>query len=309
VSPDGGSALAASPRLVIDDRYGFRRVEPLPDDAAIARFYESRYRDTLDEGGRAPDLTRLLGADADAERERAWLAATLHADVLEAIDGASADGAPRRALDVGAGTGDLVRFLASAGWEAEGVEASPEIAAVGRDAGARIEATTAADFVDGWQAAGRQPFGAITLLNVLEHVPDPVGLLQRLLPLLAPGGRLVVRVPNDFNPLQAAARRSIERDWWVTVPDHLNYFDHRSIAAVVAGIGLEVVERSTDFPMELFLLMGDDYTADPAVGREVHERRRALELALDAPTRRAMARGWLDAGIGRNAFVVGRRPR
>jgi hypothetical protein len=114
-------------------------------------------------------------------------------------------------------------------------------------------------------------------------------------------------VPNDFNRLQAAARERIGRDWWIAIPDHLNYFDHESIARVLGGIGLEVVDRSADFPMELFLLLGDDYTSDPEIGAACHELRRAFELSLAPQARRAMGRRWAAGGIGRNAFVVARR--
>jgi hypothetical protein len=94
--------------------------------------------------------------------------------------------------------------------------------------------------------------------------------------------------------------------WWVAVPDHVNYFDHASIGALVERAGFEIVQRSADFPMELFLLMGDDYRTDPAVGREVHERRRRAEMALEPATRRALGQAWAAAGIGRNALVVAR---
>jgi SAM-dependent methyltransferase len=149
----------------------------------------------------------------------------------------------------------------------------------------------------------------MVLLNVLEHVPDPADLLTQVTGALAPGGLLIVRVPNDFSPLQADAQRALGGpDWWVVVPDHVNYFDHASIGHLIEGIGLTVVDRSADFPMEIFLLMGQDYRNDPAVGREVHRRRRRAELALDPETRRSMGRAWAAAGIGRNAFVVARKP-
>jgi SAM-dependent methyltransferase len=190
-----------------------------------------------------------------------------------------------------------------------GTEPAREIADVGRAEGLEIEVATAADYLARWQRSGAPPFGGIVLLNILEHVPDPVSLLNSLAPALAPGGRLVVRVPNDFNPLQAAARRALGGEpWWVAVPDHVNYFDHASIADLVERAGFEVVERSADFPMELFLLMGDDYRTDPAVGREVHVRRRRAEMALDPATRRALGQAWAAAGIGRNALVAARRP-
>jgi SAM-dependent methyltransferase len=155
---------------------------------------------------------------------------------------------------------------------------------------------------------GGAPFAGIVLLNVLEHIPDPATLLIEVIVALAPGGLLVVRVPNDFNPLQEAAQRELGGPpWWVVAPDHVNYFDHASIGALIEGIGLQIVERSADFPMELFLLMGDDYRDDPEVGRRAHQRRRRVELALEPETRRAIGRAWAAAGIGRNALVVARK--
>lgn len=302
------SAAGPSRRIVVDPIWEYRRLDPLPSSQELDGFYESRYRDLLAAGGRAPDLARLLAGGPEAALEREWQAATIHADVIEALETGAAEGAPRRALDIGCGTGELVRALAEEGWEAVGTEPAPEIADAGRARGLDIECATAAEYLNHWRTAGAHPFGGIVLLNVLEHVPDPAGLLIGLIAALAPGGRVVVRVPNDFSPLQEAALRLLGGEpWWIAVPDHVNYFDHASIGALLERVGLQVVERAADFPMELFLLMGDDYRSDPAVGREAHRRRRRAEMALDRATRRRLGQSWAAAGIGRNAFVVARR--
>ena len=303
------AAAGTAHRIVVDPVWGYRRLDPLPSGGDLDAFYESQYRDLLDAGGRAPDLARLVGGGPEAEREREWQAATIHADVLAALEEGVAEGAPRRVLDVGCGTGDLLRTLASAGWEAIGTEPASEIAEMGRASGLHIEVATAADYLAAWQRSGAAKFGGIVLLNVLEHVLDPASLLLSLAPALAPGGRLVVRVPNDFNPLQTAARSMLGGDpWWIAAPDHVNYFDHASIGALVERAGFEVVHRSADFPMELFLLMGDDYRTDPALGHDVHERRRRAEMALETTTRRALGQAWAAAGVGRNALVIARWP-
>src|SRR3712207_7662976 len=46
--------------------------------------------------------------------------------------------------------------------------------------------------------------------------------------------------------------------WWVAVPDHVNYFDVRSLCETCRQVGFEPVDVQADFPMELFLLMGID---------------------------------------------------
>jgi SAM-dependent methyltransferase len=303
------AASGEAVRVVIDPEWGYRRIDPLPTVEELDRFYESRYRDLIDGGGRAPELSRLVRTGPDAERERAWLAATVHADVVDALAPVAGLGTIPRSLDVGCGTGDLVRVLAGAGWAATGIEPATEIAAVGRAAGLQIEPDTAAEFLERWRRDGSVPFAAITLMNVLEHVPAPGPLLHSLLEALAPGGRVIVRVPNDFNPLQALAREALGHgQWWVVVPDHLNYFDHASAAGLLERLGLEIVDQWADFPMELFMLMGDDYVADPSAGPIAHERRRRMELTVDADTRRRIGRAWVTAGFGRNTFVVARLP-
>ena len=44
------------------------------------------------------------------------------------------------------------------------------------------------------------PFDLITLWDVIEHVPDPVGLLGRCLNLLKPNGVLALKTPNRACP-------------------------------------------------------------------------------------------------------------
>ncbi len=296
-------------RVVVDPEWGYGRLDPIPSVGDLEAFYESSYRDLIGRTRRGPDLARLLRSGADAQLERAWQAATLHADVIDGIETGVGPNVPRTVLDVGCGTGELMRSLAAAGWETRGTEPAAQIAAAGRADGLDIAVSTAGAFLDDWLAEGRPRFGAVTLLNVLEHVPDPIALLRDVASVLAPGGCLVVRVPNDFNPLQRAALAALGGDaWWVVVPDHINYFDHETLRGVVDRLGFEVVDHSADYPMELFLLMGSDYRHRPRVGSAVHHRRRALELALDPATRRAMGRAWAQAGIGRNAFIVARRP-
>ena len=51
---------AANVRLIVDPVWGYRRVEPLPTSDELDRFYESDYRDLIVQGGRAPELARLV---------------------------------------------------------------------------------------------------------------------------------------------------------------------------------------------------------------------------------------------------------
>ena len=68
----------------------------------------------------------------------------------------------------------------------------------------------------------------------------------------------------------------------------------------------------TSFPMEAFLMMGEDYTGDPVLGRACHNRRKKFDLAFEAAglkeTRRAFYRALAEAGLGREAVVIAVKP-
>ena len=103
-------------------------------------------------------------------------------------------------LDVGPGLGEWLDCLAAWGYgNAIGVDLSPQVVEHCRARGHAVE--LAADTL-GWLDAHAGHFGVITLLDVLEHVPrdETVALLSALRRALAPGGKLIVQVPNAQNP-------------------------------------------------------------------------------------------------------------
>lgn len=287
-------------RLVRHPEHGYRRYEPPPDPAELERFYERVYSHRAAAGEAAPDLGRLLADDVESRRERAWLGATLWSDVADMLR-RHAPG--RRVLDVGCGSGDLLAALARNGFEVDGIEPSPRLAEAARKHGVTVRT--------GRLEHGETKVGdrhAVLLMNVLEHVPDPVATLRAARRRLCPGGLLVVRVPNDFSPLQEAARQQLGHEpWWLCWPDHVSYFDFPSLRSLLAACGFGSVETMGDFPMELFLLLGDDYVAQPELGRRCHRRRRRLEQALPTALRRDVYRALAGVGVGRNCLVAARR--
>jgi SAM-dependent methyltransferase len=210
----------------------------------------------------------------------------------------------RRLLDIGSGPGFFVKTAQEQGWKAEGIEPSRQAATHARDMGLTITE----GFFGRETAKHLGPFDAVHMNNMLEHVPNPVALVQAARDLLEPGGALCVGVPNDFSPLQNAAAASGLAQWWIAPPHHLNYFDFDSLTRLLTRLGLRVAERHTSFPMEAFLLMGDDYTADPALGRACHNRRKRFDLALEhaglGQLRRRFYCALAELGLGREAVVI-----
>ncbi len=271
---------------------GFRHAVPLPRPADLEREYRETYY--------ADEKPTFL-AHAGEDQQWGELAQQDRLESLERILGAGR----RRLLDVGSGPGFFLRTAKNRGWRTVGIEPSRQAAAHARGLGLEI--------VEGFfgveTAAELGRFDAISLNNVLEHVPDPVAVLRAARDILEPGGALCITVPNDFSPFQiAAAATAATGEWWIAPPHHLNYFDFATLANLLERLGFDIAEKTTSFPMEAFLLMGDNYRADPALGRACHTKRKKFDLALDAAglkeTRRAFYRALAETGIGREAVVV-----
>lgn len=283
---------------------GFKQLNPIPSDSRLTKFYESEYYHLIKAGGRANELGRLLRGGDEGRIELNWLRSTLYLDCLDAINSNSTGLGP--VLDIGCGMGNLVEYLQQNGLDSEGIEPSYDAAQIAIDRGLRVQQATLEELISRPESHAR--YRAVTLLNVLEHVPDPVKFLADVKNIIAPGGIAVIRVPNDFTEIQQVAERSTTRkQWWVADPDHINYFSSQSIEATCKSLGLEVVEMYADFPMEFFILFGINYVDDPAQGKEAHKMRCSFELLLPKEKRREIYKVLSTIGIGRDLFVVTRR--
>jgi SAM-dependent methyltransferase len=119
----------------------------------------------------------------------------------------TADGSPRRVLDIGAGTGDLALTLRESYPDAE--IAGTDLSDAGLEL-ARQKVPSAHFFVRDLLETEEPPaefWGWAThavCSEVLEHVDDPARLLANAIPYLAPGCRLVITVPGG--PISAFDR-------------------------------------------------------------------------------------------------------
>lgn len=141
----------------------------------------------------------------------------------------------RSLLDLGAHVGRLIRIARDRGWTPEGVELNPQTAAYAAKATGlpihRTDATTLAE-------AGRR-HDAVTLIDVLEHIPDPVGALTTAHRMLAPGGWIAVKVPNGPVQLQKEQLRArLSSGYRATVADNLVHVNHFAPRTLVRALEL-----------------------------------------------------------------------
>lgn len=137
-----------------------------------------------------------------------------------------------RLLDVGCGCGEFLHYARLRGWQVSGFEFSPSVAVLARQKyGHALRVGSLEDM-------GYPPrsFDLITMWHVLEHLREPRAALQRIAKLLAPGGLLVLEVPNlNFLP-----RKSYRYPMSHTL--HLYHFSPATLAAMVARAGMRVLE-------------------------------------------------------------------
>lgn len=151
-------------------------------------------------------------------------------------------GAPCRVLDLGTASGFLGRLLAGRGHTVVGVESDREAAAAARPHYAALHLADLQQLVPLPEA----PFDVVIAGDVLEHLADPAAALERAVAQLAPGGRLLVSVPNVaflsvrlallFGRFECAPRGILDRT-------HLRFFTRRSLAALLRGAGLTATRR------------------------------------------------------------------
>ncbi len=291
-----------SEMVAIHPRYGYKYLSPMPTESELADFYAKIYYISSRGGLLTPDLGRLaMNNEAGMEAEINWLSKTLWADIYGMID--TYLGPSRRTiLDLGCGTGFLARFLLEHDCRVVGVDPAKEVAEYTRTH-ANIQVF---HNLDELKSVDPEPqFDTVMLIHLLEHVLDPVRLISEVRTLLSLNGLIIIRVPNDFSVLQVAARQILDIDpWWISYPDHINYFGFESLASLLVDSGFRILNEMGDFPMEFFLLFGDDYISDPSLGKQCHIKRRNFELALPNEIRRDIYRGLAEKGIGRNCIIV-----
>ena len=133
------------------------------------------------------------------------------------------------ALELGSGTGWMLRALRQRGWLAIGSERTVTAAAAARDgAGAPL-------FVGDLSAIRDEPvLDLVIMFHVLEHLADPLSALAALSRRVKPGGTLILGIPN----IASWQARFSGASWMhLEVPRHLCHFSPDAIERALASAG------------------------------------------------------------------------
>lgn len=211
---------------------GFAQPAALP---ALPRFFDRMY-------------DQRWADDWIAHEHEAAYKDLIFADVLRGL--ARRSPLHGRLLDVGAHAGRFLRLARARGWDGEGLELNPKTAAfAARASAAVVHQGNVHTF------SPDRGYDAVTLIDVLEHVPCPLDVLSRVRAFLSSGGWVAIKVPNGpAQRLKETVRARLRPGYRATIADnlvHVNHFSAASLAHALERAGFHdvtVVAAAPELP-------------------------------------------------------------
>jgi len=137
-------------------------------------------------------------------------------------------------LEIGCGYGYLLDEARSFFGRRVGTDFSPEGAKIARATGTEV-------FVGGIeQVPSEAKFDCVIGTQLIEHVYEPLSFVKRLVGHTKPGGHIILATPD----IGGVLRKAMGRGWpSFKVPEHVLYFDFRTLSSLLRRAGLNDVCR------------------------------------------------------------------
>jgi 2-polyprenyl-3-methyl-5-hydroxy-6-metoxy-1,4-benzoquinol methylase len=155
----------------------------------------------------------------------------------------------KKLLDIGSGLGVFLRIARENGWEPYGVEIS------GGGVKYAKEVFGLKNIFKGYLEESEFPgnhFDVITLLDVLEHVSDPLSLLKKIYYYLKENGAVFIHIPNiDFTFMRAFLKKKIfKKTFDLLIPEtHLYHFSQNTIRKMLEAAGFKNIKIEIPEPV------------------------------------------------------------
>ena len=235
-----------------------------PSDRDLEEMYEGADYFVKGDDDSGADLLWGYPADYIADRE------LVEAKFQRVLGHIERYRSPGRLLDVGCGPGFLLSAAARRGWEPVGVDLNEWAVEYGRaelGLDLRVGDLTRAGFDD-------EEFDAVTMMDLIEHVPDPDALIAEAARVTQAGGVLAVLTPDAGSPVS----RALGRRWpEVARPgEHPVLFSVTGLVALLARHGFAAAGWHS-------------------IGKEASIATLAADVAPAAPRLTSGFRNWVSA--------------
>ncbi len=205
--------------VVACSRCGVHFPDPFPNAGDIDRFYGDQQSPN--------DWEMEHYVQRTPDRAAHWLG---FAAKLTRLTGGTG-----RLLEVGPAAGHLLEAAEKLGWSVMGVEATPKFSAILRDRGLPVHQGQLATLPPA------DPYDVVVMVDVLEHLRDPISDLALCHSLMKSDGWLVVATCD----IGSFAARHYGLRWRQIVISHTFYWTRRSLSIALQRAGFEVVQFSS----------------------------------------------------------------
>jgi len=282
------------------NKFGFYQVTPTPTPEEITKFYAEEFY--TGEYKNFNDSSLEVQTNDKEFFQSRW--SDIYENLIEIDESLNNK---TSILDVGCGWAQALLFFKEKGFDCFGFDPAIEAVNYGCKKGLNLRHAG----LEGMDVFEGKKFDIVSMLNVLEHLADPLNSINQIKKILKPNGILVIDVPNEFNNFQTAGRdvHGLD-DWWVAPPNHLNYFSKDSLSNLLKHMGFEIKICESSFPLEIFLLFGENYVKDRKIGRACHKKRVKFEqnLRINGKTSvlRNFYRSLAEMNLGRQITIYSR---
>jgi len=140
-------------------------------------------------------------------------------------------------LDIGSSYGGLLVNADALGWHTTGIDPNGNALHI---AERRLQGR--ANLIHGMfdqSMLSINSFDCITMINVIEHVHDPLAYCRQAFDLLRPGGCLALRCPPQRSFFPLWVRQRLLNGSVIDAPEHLHEFTQRSFITLMRSAGFE----------------------------------------------------------------------
>ena len=264
---------------------------PYPQEDEIEKIYEDEYYSI-----EKPEYISSMERDID------WwnICYDDKYDIFEEILGRKGN-----ILDIGSGTGYFLKRGLDRNWDCLGFEPSKIAHRYSKN---HLGLNVINKFFNEKNIESIDFFDVVHASEVLEHVSNPKDVIHNAWSKLNDNGIICISVPNDYNPFQLLLRDYMGYEpWWEQPPHHINYFNMESLKNLLVNNGFNIVKATVSFPIDIFLLMGQNYVGNDSIGRKCHKMRMDFEKQLYKAGKNNLKNELYDSfaklGIGRELII------